>query len=129
MVRRSTNKKPTGTSRRRKGLLPDEFNRESTVKVERLRASDEQQKMSDGSVVENPMYTTDYYIVLSRRVGTEWSYIVEHEGQQIRIPAKVLERLITHRESIIKEQRSERSRATQARRVEELVEDIDMTGI
>ena len=129
MVRRSTNKKPTGTSRRRKGLLPDEFKRESTVKVERLRASDEQQKMSDGSVVENPMYTTDYYIVLSRRVGTEWSYIVEHEGQQIRIPAKVLERLITQRESIIKEQRSERSRATQARRVEELVEDIDMTGI
>ena len=127
MVKKGAGKKPV--SRRRTGLLPDECKRESTVKVERLRASDEQQKLSDGSAVENPMYTTDYYIVLSRRVGTEWSFIVEHEGQQIKIPSKVLERMITHLESIIKEQRSERSKATQAKRVEELVEDIDMTGI
>ena len=96
MVKKGAGKKPV--SRRRTGLLPDECKRESTVKVERLRASDEQQKLSDGSAVENPMYTTDYYIVLSRRVGTEWSFIVEHEGQQIKIPSKVLERMITHRE-------------------------------
>ena len=120
-------------SRRRTGLLPDEFKRESTVKVERVRGSDEEQKLSDGSPIENPMYTTDYYIVLSRRVGTEWSFIVEHEGTQIKIPAKVLERLMTHRESIIKEQRSERSKVSAANRVKDtingLVEDIDMTGI
>ena len=122
--------------RSRRGLLPDEFRRRATVFVERLRGGSEEHKPSDGAGWEAPMYTTESYIVLTRRVGTDWTFIMEHNGVQTVIPTKVIERFVAHQNQIIKEQRSVRGREQAERRknqenqiTEGLVEDIDMTGI
>ena len=58
-----------------------------------------------------------HYVVTTRRRDLDWEYTVETtNGEQWHIPPAVLERFLAHRESIIKEQRSERGTANATKR-------------
>ena len=102
------NKKP----RSRQGLLPNQYRKESTVKVERLRGVDEPARYSGEDT-----HTTDYYIVITDRTDGRWSHTVELKGEVYRLPGAVVDRIIRHREAIIKEQRSERGKEQAAARL------------
>jgi len=97
------------TSQRRKGLRPGEYHKRSMVPVPRLRHDDEKSHVTDD------LYTTDHYIVQTHREDFDWSYTVELRGEQMRLPGKVIDRIISQREAIIKEQRSDRAKDTHAK--------------
>jgi len=79
------------------------------VPVPRLRHDDEKSHVTDD------LYTTDHYIVQTHREDFDWSYTVELRGEQMRLPGKVIDRIISQREAIIKEQRSDRAKDTHAK--------------
>ena len=87
--------------RNRAGMLPGESRRRSLVVVERVS------RPSEG---EEEMMTAHNYIASTRRLDGTWSHQVEYRGQVWDLPGKVLERLLSQRESIIKEERSRRAR-------------------
>ena len=93
------------TSNRRKGLRPGEYRKRSTVFVERLRTADEKARY-----VEDNLYTTDAYIVITHREDGQWVHTVELHGEMMRLPGKVAERIQGQKDSIIKEQRSDRAK-------------------
>ena len=92
------------TSNRRKGLRPGEYRKRSTVFVERLRTADEKARY-----VEDNLYTTDAYIVITHREDGQWVHTVELHGEMMRLPGKVVERIQGQKDSIVKEQRSDRA--------------------
>ena len=105
MVKRTTKVTKPRASQRRKGLRPGEYRKRSTVFVERLRTSDEQ-----AQYVTDDMYTTDAYIVITHREDGQWTHTVELHGEMMRLPGKVAERIQGQKDSIIKEQRSDRAK-------------------
>ena len=105
MVKRTTKVTKPRASQRRKGLRPGEYRKRSTVFVERLRTSDEQ-----AQYVTDDMYTTDAYIVISHREDGQWTHTVELRGEMMRLPGKVGERIQGQKDSIVKEQRSDRAK-------------------
>ena len=105
MVKRTTKVTKPRASQRRKGLRPGEYRKRSTVFVERLRTSDEQ-----AQYVTDDMYTTDAYIVISHREDGQWTHTVELRGEMMRLPGKVVERIQGQKDSIVKEQRSDRAK-------------------
>ena len=105
MVKRTTKVTKPRASQRRKGLRPGEYRKRSTVFVERLRTSDEQ-----AQYVTDDMYTTDAYIVISHREDGQWTHTVELRGEMMRLPGKVVERIQDQKDSIVKEQRSDRAK-------------------
>ena len=56
------------------------------------------------------MYTTDPYIVITHREDGKWNHTIELKGEMMRLPGKVIDRVIAQREAIIKEQRSDRGK-------------------
>ena len=105
MAKRTTKVTKPRASQRRKGLRPGEYRKRSTVFVERLRTSDEQ-----AQYVTDDMYTTDAYIVISHREDGQWTHTVELRGEMMRLPGKVVERIQDQKDSIVKEQRSDRAK-------------------
>ena len=105
MAKRTTKVTKPRASQRRKGLRPGEYRKRSTVFVERLRTADEQARY-----VEDNLYTTDAYIVISHREEGQWVHTVELHGEMMRLPGKVVERIQGQKDSIIKEQRSDRAK-------------------
>ena len=105
MAKRTTKVTKPRASQRRKGLRPGEYRKLSTVFVERLRTSDEQ-----AQYVTDDMYTTDAYIVISHREDGQWTHTVELRGEMMRLPGKVVERIQGQKDSIVKEQRSDRAK-------------------
>ena len=109
------------TPRSRKGMLPGQYRKRSTVYVERLRGAGEEARYSD-----EDMMRTDAYIVQTNRLDGTFSHTVELNGVMMRLPGKVVERLESQKAAIIKEARSERGREIAQRlrhRVEADVED------
>ena len=109
------------TPRSRKGLLPGQYRKRSTVYVERLRGAGEEARYSD-----EDMMRTDAYIVQTNRLDGTFSHTVELNGVMMRLPGKVVERLESQKDAIIKEARSERGKEIAQRlrhRVEADVED------
>ena len=104
-------KKPKAP-RKRTGLVAGEYRKRSVVYVERLRGADEQTRY-----VTDDLMATDTYIVQTHRYQTDWSHTVELKGELHRIPGKVVDRLISQREAIIKEQRADRGREQSQRRL------------
>jgi len=102
--------KGAGTSkpRSRKGLLPNQYRRRSTVYVERLRGVDETQRYG-----EDDLYTTDGFIVITTRTDGQWLHTVELKGEVFKLPGKVFDRLTAQRDQIVKEARQERGRRVQ----------------
>jgi len=105
MAKRTTKVTKPRASQRRKGLRPGEYRKRSTVFVERLRTADEQARY-----VEDNLYTTDAYIVITHREDGQWVHTVELHGEMMRLPGKVVERIQGQKDSIIKEQRSDRAK-------------------
>jgi hypothetical protein len=105
MPKRTTKVTKPRASQRRKGLRPGEYRKRSTVFVERLRTADEQARY-----VEDNLYTTDAYIVITHREDGQWIHTVELHGEMMRLPGKVVERIQGQKDSIIKEQRSDRAK-------------------
>ena len=103
MAKSARNPKP----RSRKGMLPNQYRRRSTVYVERLRAVDETQRYG-----EDDLYTTDAYIVITTRTDDQWVHTVELRGEIIRLPGKVFDRIAAQRDQVVKEARQERGRRT-----------------
>ena len=105
MAKRTTKVTKPRASQRRKGLRPGEYRKRSTVFVERLRTADEQARY-----VEDNLYTTDAYIVITHREDGQWIHTVELHGEMMRLPGKVVERIQGQKDSIVKEQRSDRAK-------------------
>ena len=105
MAKRTTKVTKPRASQRRKGLRPGEYRKRSTVFVERLRTADEQARY-----VEDNLYTTDAYIVITHREDGQWIHTVELHGEMMRLPGKVVERSQGQKDSIVKEQRSDRAK-------------------
>ena len=98
-------------TRRRQGLKPGEYRKRGPVYVERLRSSEEQARY-----VEDNLFTTDTYIVMTLRDDGHWTHTVELHGEMMRLPGKVVERIINQRKAIEKEQRSDRAKDNHAAR-------------
>ena len=105
-------------SRRRQGLRPGEYRKRGPVYVERLRSSDEQ-----AWYAEDNLYTTDIYNVTTHRDDGHWTHTVELHGEMMRLPGKVIERIISQRKAIEKEQRSDRAKDNYAARAAQSVVD------
>ena len=97
------------TSNRRKDMKPGEYRKRGPVYIERLRSADEKAKY-----VEDNLYTTDTYIVITHRLDGHWTHTVELSGEMMKLPGKVVERIISQRKAIEKEQRSDRAKDTHA---------------
>ena len=123
--KRSQRTKRTPAPRTRKGFLPNEFRKRSVVAVERVRGEDEARRATDSDL----LMTTDTYIVNSRRIDTDWTFVMELNGIQTRIPSKVMERFISQREAIITEQRKQRGAERATQKIADQIESIDMSGI
>ena len=117
--------KPRSTSqaRSRAGLLPGQSRKRSTVYVERLRGAEEAHRYSP-----DEMTITDVYYVETLRTDNHWQHRIDRGGDTFVIPGKVAERIVSQREAIVKEARSDRSREAaevrKASRVETEVEDV-----
>jgi hypothetical protein len=94
-------RKAQGKLQPRKGLLPGEYKRLSTVQVERLDRNGAVDPLYRDT--GSDMYSTHNYIVQTHRLDTVWSYTIEVEGARWRIPGKVMEAMVRHKESIIKD--------------------------
>ena len=105
-------------TRRRQGLKPREYRKRGPVYVERLRSSEEQARY-----VEDNLFTTDTYIVMTHRDDGHWTHTVELHGEMMRLPGKVVERIINQRKAIEKEQRSDRAKDNYAARAAQSVVD------
>jgi len=97
--------KKTTKPRSRKGMMPGQYRKRSTVFVERLRKNDEEARYTDDDLM-----TTDAYIVQTNRLDGSFDHTVELKGVMMRLPGKVVDRLIAQRDAIIKEGRSDRAR-------------------
>ncbi len=100
-MKRSNSK---GNRRRRNtagGLLPGESFKRSLVSVAVDNFAPGQESDRYGRTINN-------YIVSTRRLDGQWSIEVEFQGEIWHLPGKVIQRLISQREAIIKEERSRR---------------------
>lgn len=103
--------KPKGTKpRNRSGMLPGEYRKRAPVYVLRLRKADEATRYAD-----DDMMTTDTYIVLTLRLDGEFTHTVELRDEMMRLPGKVVERLVSQREAILKEAKQDRDAERSAR--------------
>jgi len=95
--------------RKRSGLLPNEYRRHSLVRVERLAEPGD----GRGSMARAGASLTawDNYIVETHRLDSEWTAWVEINGVTAKLPGKVVDQLIRHRDSVITEARSTQARA------------------
>ena len=109
---------------RKEGLVTVEMDQFAAALFEPERLN-ELMRQRPGYEFENNVPIRERYIVEVRRItttvdgigGAEWGarhtwvYEIEHAGEIWRIPEKVMERMMKYRESLIKEARSEASRA------------------
>ena len=107
--------------------LPGEYEKTSLVKLpmdtfelsvyapERL-TEDVERRAKLGDTV-----TTVHYIVHTKRLDKTWTFEVEIDGNVIRLPAKVVDKMIDHRRRILAEAAADRAteRAQQQRAVRE----------
>ena len=123
MPRQSKGKsKGTKKPRNRNGLLPGQYRRRAPVYNPRIRRADEEARYTDDDLM-----TTDVYIVQTNYLDREFNCTVELRGEMMRLPGRVIAKIISQREAILKESRSDRGReAAEKRRsrVEAEVEDV-----
>ena len=116
MAKKAPNKK-SGTPRqnRRKNLLPDEYKREGlvTVEMDDLQAALFAPRKLEQLTKERPgvlaqqrgAVISEKYIVTVHRVGGQWEFTVEHDGETFRLPGAVFGRMASYRAAIIQEHR------------------------
>ena len=113
--------KVTKTSRSRKGMMPGQYRKRSPVYVERLRNAEEAARYT-----HDDLYTTDVYIVQTNRLDKTFTYTVELKGEMMRLPGKVVDRMMAQREAILKEARSDTASQAAERRIHsKVVDDVE----
>lgn len=110
-------RKSPAKPRNRAGLLPNQYRRRATVHVERTRGEHEAHRYSPDEFT-----VTDIYNVETMRTDGQWAHRIDFHGETYVIPGKVVDQLIRHRESIIKEQRSDKGREVQQQRLKTLAQ-------
>ena len=116
MAKKGPNKKSaTPRQNRRKNLLPDEYKREGlvTVEMDDLQAAlfaprklEQLTKDRPGVLAQQrAAVVSEKYIVTVHRVGGQWEFSVEHDGETYRLRGPVFDRMASYRAAIIKEHR------------------------
>ena len=126
MPKKPAKRKPATPGRRRKNLLPDEYKREGlvTVSMDSIQAAlfaprklEQLNHDRPGALLQQrSSVIEEKYIVTVHRIGGQWEYTVEHDGETLRLPGQVVDRMANYRQSIIKEHRSIQAQ-TRLRRV------------
>ena len=113
MPKKPAKSKPATPRPRRKNLLPDEYKREGRVtvsmdsiqaalfaprKLEQLNHDRPGALLQQGSSV-----IEEKYMVAVHRIGGQWEYTVEHDGETLRLRGEVVDRMDYYRQSINKE--------------------------
>ena len=126
--------------RKRRNLLPDEYKRRGHVAIEMdemqamLFAPDKLQTLHQqrpGHFLEaRAAVIEEIYIVTVHRMDGVWEYVVQHDGETFRLPGQVVDRILSYRQSIIKEQRRARGqerfrRIAQEDQAEALEQELD----
>ena len=117
MTKKSAKKKPaTQRQTRRKNLLPDEYKREGLVTVEMdtiqaaLFAPRKLEQLNQDRpgvfMQQRSSVIEEKYIVTVHRMGGAWEFTVEHDGERVRLPGAVFDRMASYRAAIIKEHRT-----------------------
>jgi len=101
--------------------MPGQYRKRSPVYVERLRNAEEAARYT-----HDDLYTTDVYIVQTNRLDKTFTYTVELKGEMMRLPGKVVDRMIAQREAILKEARSDTASEAAAKRIHSrVVDDVE----
>ena len=98
-------KKKQGALKPRKGLLPGQYKKTSTVAVELVDTLSE----GDG------LYITRRFIIDTERLDGNYSFTIEHRGVEWKIPGAVFRRMVQQVEAINKEHKRRQGQATQER--------------
>ena len=114
--------------KRRRNLLPGEYKKTGHVAIEMneleaaLFAPDklkEIQGREPGFFLANrSAVVEEIYIVTVHRLDGVWEYTIRHDGDTYRLPARVVERMIEYRKTIIAEHRREQARTRHQRTAE-----------
>lgn len=99
---------------RHEGLLPGEYRRRSLVAVERVMVE------PVATTGERGLQATDIYVVQTRRMDNLWTHWAQmpagtEPSQLVRLPGKVVDAMLRHRESINKEHRRRTAQETHRR--------------
>ena len=117
MARKSTKRKsPAPRQTRRKNLLPDEYKREGLVTVEMdaiqaaLFAPKKLEQLNQDRpgvfMQQRSSVIEEKYIVTVHRMAGAWEFTIEHDGERVRLPGAVFDRMASYRAAIIKEHRT-----------------------
>ena len=127
------------TRNRRRNLMPDEYKRRGHVAIE----MDEMEAMlfAPDKIAEIKAHAPGYflrnrsavieeiYIVTVHRLDGVWEYTIQHDGETYRLPGKVVDRIMSYRAAIIKEQRQDRAQSRYQRIAEQDQADADAEAL
>ena len=111
MSKRTTKHK--SSPRTRKGMLPDQGRRVSTVTLEVMRNKSHVVEETGGSMDKYGVMdfmTWQHYIVTTQIIDSKHTVWVELNGNAFEIPGRVFQQMVRHKDSITSELRSERAR-------------------
>ena len=113
MPKKPAKSKPATPRPRRKNLLPDEYKREGrvTVSMDSIQAAlfaprklEQLNHDRPGALLQQrSSVIEEKYMVTVHRIGGQWEYAVEHDGETLRLPGEVVDRMDYYRQSINKE--------------------------
>jgi len=101
------------TARTRKGMLPDQGRRVSTVSIEVLRNKSHVVEETGGHLDKYgamDYMTWQHFIISTEIIDSKHTVWVELNGNAFEIPGKVFQQMLRHKDSIVSELRSERAR-------------------
>ena len=129
-----TKRRNSGPPRRRKGLLPDEYERQGLVVIKMalpearkfapLKLKELETNQPGRIDLDSRTLVEERYITTVHKLFGVWEFEVEHEGDKWAIPHAVFKRMQDYYNAIVKEQRAwEAHRNSNLRRGEAETED------
>lgn len=111
MSKKTTKRK--SSPRTRKGMLPDQGRRVSTVSLEVMRNQSHVDQETGGHMDKYGVMdflTWQHFIISTQIIDSKHTVWVELNGNAFEIPGKVFQQMVRHKDSITSELRSERAR-------------------
>ena len=111
--------------------LPNEYRKRSLVTIEmdvfealifvpgKLKA---QEEASPGRQLVDSVAIEENYIVVTHRLDGNWDYTINHDGVETKLPGPVVDRIIAHRDAIIKEGRKASGKESAKKRLRQVAE-------
>ena len=112
--------------------LPGEYRRRSlvTIEMDAFQAQlfvpeklEAQRRARPGQALIDSVAVEEHYIVTTHRLDGVWDFTIIHDGQEIRIPGQVFERMAAQRETIITEGRKVSAKASAKTRLSKIAEE------